>query len=85
MIEISELKQKKYEDIRSVDKSELTDIKDIEINLQLPVNERIENFLQQTANPYCQIIDGVIVKFTFSEDSVSLAEKVEGYIKSKFS
>ena len=45
MIEISELKQKKYEDIRSVDKSELTDIKDIEINLQLPVNERIENFL----------------------------------------
>lgn len=84
MTELYELEQKKEVDIRCVDKSALTDINDIKINSQLPVNERIGSFLRQTANPYCQLIDGVAVKFTFSNEDVSLAEKIKGYVKGKF-
>lgn len=84
MREIQEIEKLKAVDIRTVDKSLLSNIKDIQINSKLPVEERIADFVQQTANPYCQIINGVAVKFIFSNEDVGLTEKLKGYIKEKF-
>lgn len=84
MREIGDIEKLKAVDIRTVDKSSLSDIKDIRINGKLPVEERIADFVQQTANPYCQLINSVAVKFTFSNEDVGLTEKLKGYIKEKF-
>ena len=84
MREIKEIEKLKSVDIQTVDKSSLSDIKDIRINSKLPVEERIVDFMKQTANPYCQLINGVAVKYTFSSENVGLTEKMKGYIKEKF-
>lgn len=84
MREIKEIEKMKAVDIRTVDKSSLNDIKDIRINSKLPVEKRIADFVQQAANPYCQIINGVAVKYTFSNEEVGLTEILKGYIKGKF-
>lgn len=84
MREIGDIEKLKAVDIRTVDKSSLSDIRDIRINSKLPVKERIADFMRQTDNPYCQIINGVAVKYTFSNEDVGLTEKLKGYIKEKF-
>lgn len=85
MREIGDIEKLKAVDIRTVDKSSLSDIRDIQINDKLPVKERITDFMRQTANPYCQIINGITVKYTFSNEDVGLTEKLKEYIKEKFS
>ena len=79
----TELEKMKTVDIRSVDKSSLSDIRDIKIDSRLPVRDRIAQYLEQTKNPYCQIINGVAVKYSFSNENVGLTEKLKGYIQEK--
>lgn len=84
MREIRDIERLKSVDVRTVDKSSLSDIKDIQINGKLPVKERIADFMKQAENPYCQLINGVADKYTFSNEDVGLTEKLKGYIKEKF-
>lgn len=83
MRERMELEKMKAVDVRTVDKASLSDINDVKIDGKLPVNERIALFLEQTANPYCQMINGVAVKYSFSNENVGLTEKLKGYIQEK--
>lgn len=70
-------------DIRTVDKSGLTDIKDVHIDKSTPVEMRIKSFLNQVANPYCLIIDGVIVKNSFSDTGESMNDVLKRYFQGK--
>ena len=40
-------------DIRTVDREELVDIRDVSIDRTLPKEERVRSFIQQIKNPYC--------------------------------
>ena len=53
-------------DIRTVDPSNLVDIKDIVIKTDLPVRERVHDYIRQIKNPYCYTSHGVVVKLSFS-------------------
>ncbi len=53
-------------DIRTVGPSNLVDIKDIVIKTDLPVQERVHDYIRQIKNPYCYISHGVVVKLSFS-------------------
>ena len=53
-------------DIRTVDPSNLVDIKDIVIKTALPVRERVHDYIRQIKNPYCYTSHGVVVKLSFS-------------------
>ncbi len=53
-------------DIENVNKSELVDIRDVHINTDLPVKERIIDYIQQIKNPYCYLDNGVVVKVSFA-------------------
>lgn len=84
MTVINNLEEKKNVDICRVDKSTLTDIRDIKINPNHSINMRIENVLQQIENPYLRMIDGVAVKFSYADESISLTERIKDYVKGKF-
>ena len=62
--------------VADIDKTTLTDISEIKIDTTKPVEERIESFIEKTKNPYCLIIDGCIVKTTFSNNDVSITERL---------
>ncbi len=70
-------------DIRTVDKSTLTDIRDVKINPNLPAKDRIKSFLMQVSNPYCVIVDGVAVKMSFADTSETINDRMKKYFQSK--
>lgn len=53
-------------DVLAVDPDDLVDITDVEINKELPVKERVLDYVRQIKNPYCYISHGVIVKLSFA-------------------
>ena len=66
----------------SLDKDDLIDIKTIKINTDLPINERIEDFINQIKNPYHYKCGKIIVKINFLDTEKSLEDKIEEYISS---
>lgn len=70
-------------DIITVDKEELVDIKDINIDSTLPYELRILNYIEQIKNPYCYKIGDVVVKIEFdeSENALTFEECINNYIK----
>lgn len=63
---LEELKRLKKVDVRTVDKDTLVDIKDVKIKTELPVLERLIDYIKQVKNPYCYKIDGIVVKVNFT-------------------
>ena len=61
-----QLKEMAQIDISTVDPSELVDIESVKIKKELPVSERIKDYVSQIKNPYCYVSHGVIVKIIFS-------------------
>ena len=61
-----ELKKLSEVDIRTVNAKDLVDIGDVRINQELPVKERVLDYIRQVKNPYCYISHGVVVKIGFS-------------------
>ena len=66
-------------DIKTVDPGELEDIENIQINRELPEEERIKDFVQQVKNPYCYKDHGIVVKLSFS-GTKSLEECLSEFI-----
>jgi hypothetical protein len=60
-----DLNKMKEIDIRSVDRESLVDINDVQINTDLPDEERMLDFVRQIKNPYCYICNGMVVKTRF--------------------
>ena len=61
-----ELKRLSEVDIRTVDKKALVDINDVHMRMELPKEERVDDYIQQIKNPYCYLSNGVIVKLSFA-------------------
>lgn len=68
-------------DIRTVDKSTLTDIRDIRIDTKLPVEEKLASFFEQTNNIYLHRIGDYVVKVTFQKEGAGIDDKMEEYFR----
>lgn len=66
VIKIDELKKMSEIDIRTVDKSTLVDVEDVQVRMDLPKEERIAEYLRQIKNPYCYLSHGMIIKISFA-------------------
>lgn len=80
---LQELERLKTVDIRTIDKRSLADINNIAINPNLDKKERIIQFIENTQNPYCLMINGIAVKFVFADNGYGLEERLQGYLKGK--
>ena len=47
--------------LKDINESELVDISTVKINTDLPVKERIKDYIRQIKNPYCYLDHGVVV------------------------
>lgn len=61
-----QLEEMSQVDIRTVNPDELVDIADVKINPDLPVKERIADYIRQIGNPYCYKSHGITVKISFA-------------------
>ncbi len=69
-------------DLCDINKDELVDIKDVNININLPVDVRKKQFIDQVGNPYIFKCNGTIVKNTYSKNGKTLDELIEKLIMS---
>jgi len=67
----------KQVDIRTVDVDTLVDIRNININTELPKEQRILEFIRKVGNPYCFKVDKVAVSVDFSNDGVTFEQRMK--------
>lgn len=74
-----ELEKMQSVDIMSVDINSLVDIKDVIIDPNLPQKKRVEEYIRMIKNPFCYRDGDVIIKISFSDNDISLEERLEDY------
>ena len=68
-------------DVRTVDISTLTDLRDIEIDTSLPVPKKLDAFARQANNVYVNRIGEYVVKVMFQKNGDSIDEKMAEYLQ----
>lgn len=71
------LKHMKNVDIRTVDPAGLVDIRDIQVDPDLPREERMRDFIRQVKNPYCFRVGDTAVKVSYAEGGATLEDRLE--------
>lgn len=68
-------------DIRTVDITKLTDLRDIEIDTSQPVEKKLAAFARQTKNVYVNRIGEYVVKVRFQESGATIDDKMAEYLR----
>lgn len=77
------VEEMKNVDVRTVNRDDLVDIRDVHIDRSLPKEDRIRSFVKQIRNPYCFKCGNVVVKTRFADTDVTLEERMEHYLRTK--
>jgi len=64
-----------------INKESLVDIRDVRINQELPVTDRILQFIALTKNPYLYKYGDKVVRINFAETEVTFEERMKGYFE----
>lgn len=70
-------------DVRTVDRSTLRDIRDVDVDPTLPKAERLLDYIRQIGNPYCYRHGKYTVKVSFDNTETTLEERMISYLRSK--
>lgn len=68
-------------DIRAVDISQLTDLRDIKIDTSQPVEKKLAAFAEHTKNVYVNRIGDYVVKVRFQESGATIDDKMTEYLR----
>ena len=70
-------------DLKTVDRSTLRDIRDVEVDTGLPKRERILDYIRQIGNPYCYRHGKYTVKVSFAGTEATLEDRMLSYLQTK--
>ncbi|NBJ93547.1 DUF6870 family protein [Parablautia muri] len=71
-----EIERMKNIDVRTVKVSDLVNIEEIDINTELPKEERLLEFIKKVKNPFCYICNGMIIKTSYSDTKETLENRL---------
>ena len=60
---------------------EMINIEDIKINVALPKEIRIKQFVEKVRNPYRFMVDDIIVNVAFTESRSTLQDRLQQYFQ----
>ena len=69
-------------DIRDIEPETIPDIRDINIDSNKPLLERILDYINQVKNPYFIRCGKILVKIKYSETETTIEDCMEGYFRS---
>jgi len=81
MLDHVTLKQMREIDINTIDPDTVVDVSDIYVDANLPVPERMTEYIRQTGNPYFIKVGKIIVKMNFADTDVTANDCFERYMK----
>ena len=67
-------------DVRTVDPDTLVDINVIQMDENLPREERMKEFVRQIKNPFCFKVGKVAVSVGYSKDGITFEQRMEHYL-----
>ncbi len=76
--DMESLERMKDVDITKVDRSSLCDLRKVHVKRELPVPERVADFIAQIGNPYCFMVGDTVVKIRFKNDGTSCQDAFYG-------
>ncbi len=76
--DMESLERMKNVDITKVDRSSLCDLRKVRVKRELPVPERVADFIAQIGNPYCFMVGDTVVKLRFKNDGTSCQDAFYG-------
>lgn len=76
-----ELEEMACVDVCSVDIDNLTDLREIKIDRELPLEEKLASFEKQTKNVYVNRVGDYAVKVKFQKDGADINDKLEEYFR----
>lgn len=79
MLTTKELEEIKRLELEGIDKSKLVDIQDIKIDTTLPIEQRMENYLEQVKNPYCFRHGEAAIHVRFEPEGADLRQKLKSF------
>ena len=79
---MADLDALKNVDIRTVDKSALTDISSVKINPTDSPEKKMKAYIEQIKNPYCFLCNGYAVKVEFANTDRTIEDCFSDYIES---
>jgi len=65
--------------ISEINKSSFVDILNVKIDQKLPLNLRMENYLEHIKNPYCFLCGGSAVRVRYEREGADLRNKLKNY------
>lgn len=68
-------------DIRTVEKEALADIREVEVDRRLPLDERKRAYLEAVGNPYAVRVGDMKVRVQFAENGASFEEAFENMLR----
>ena len=68
-------------DIQQVDFNILPDIRDVHIDSEKPLLERVLDYINQIKNPYCVRCGKIIVKIEYAKTETTIEDCMEGYFR----
>jgi hypothetical protein len=80
MLSKQELEQMKAMDIREADIDSLVDIRDVQLDENLPIQERWEEFVRQVKNPYMVRMGDYVIKLCYSDCEETIEDRMREYI-----
>ena len=66
-------------DVRTISRSDLVDIRQVNIDPALPKQDRIKSFVSQIRNPYCYLDGDVVVGVSYADTEISLEDRLKSY------
>jgi len=76
--DVEELERMRDVDITKVDRSSLCDLRKVRVKRELPVSERVADFIAQIGNPYCFTVGDTVVKLLYKNDGTSCQDAFYG-------
>ena len=87
MEEYAKLKTKlqlgKNSNIKYIEEKDIDNIENINVDINLPKKDRMIFFLQKVKNPYAFMVDGLKVKFEYSDKGLNINQCIENLIMNR--
>lgn len=60
---------------------QLRDIDEININQSLPLDEKVDQYLKESEDPYMHINQGYVVKVSYSDTDYTATDALKNYLR----
>ena len=79
MLDLAKLQRLSQLDFADIDKTQLVDIRDIHLDPNAPVEERLAYFIEQAGNPYLFKVGKTAVRVAFSQTAKTLDNTIKNH------